>query len=142
MRAERPKTTRVCAYSVIDRIGQGLEPKGEYAAKTSGILVRMGYSRRREDRLIADEIEESNRQIADVTLGQVCAANILFLDVRCHVCSRRGRYRVTRLIDRYGAGKLLSEFRDLLSADCPRRVHETYFRRCGAYFPGWKPKIG
>ncbi len=64
----------------------------------------MGYNRHREDREIADAIEQSNRRIMGVTLGQVCAADLVVLEVSCHVCRRHGRYRVTRLIDRYGPG--------------------------------------
>jgi len=83
--------------------------------RSSGV----GYSRRREAREIAEAIDESNRRIAGVTLGQVCAANLAVLEVSCHVCPRRGRYRVTRLIDRHGAGKSLTDLKDILSADCP-----------------------
>lgn len=75
--------------------------------------------------------------VAGVTLGQVCAARLVALDVSCHVCPRRGRYRLTRLIDRQGAGKSLIELKDLLSADCPQHAHESFFRSCGVYFAGW-----
>ncbi|MDQ2835579.1 MAG: hypothetical protein M3Y50_17925 [Acidobacteriota bacterium] len=97
----------------------------------------VGYSRRREDREIAEVIQKSNSSITGVTLGQVCAANFVVLYVSCHVCPRRGRYRVTRLIDQHGAGKPLMELKDALSADCPRHADESSFRRCGVYFPGF-----
>jgi hypothetical protein len=100
----------------------------------------MGYSRRREARDIADAIDESNRRIAGVTLGVVCSANIVMLEVACHSCPRRGRYRLTRLIDRYGAGMELPELKQLLSADCPRHANTSFYNRCAVYFPGWKPK--
>ena len=102
----------------------------------------VGYSRRREAREIAESIDESNRRIAGVTLGQVCAAQLVVLEVSCHVCPRRGRYRLTRLIDRHGAGKSLPELKEMLSADCPQHAHESFFRRCGVYFPGWCQQIG
>lgn len=99
----------------------------------------MGYSRRREARDIADAIDESNRRIAGVTLGMVCSTNMVMLEVACHSCPRRGRYRVTRLIDRHGARMELRELKELLSADCPRHGNESFYNRCGAYFPGWEP---
>jgi hypothetical protein len=93
----------------------------------------VGYNRRRELREIVDYIRESDNRIAGVTLGQVCAAGVVTLDVACHSCPRRGRYRVTRLIDRHGAGKGLPELREMLAADCPK--WNGSLNPCGAYFP-------
>jgi hypothetical protein len=95
----------------------------------------VGYSRRKELREMAESILESNARIKGVTLGQVCAAGVVVLDVACHGCPRRGRYRVTRLIDRHGAGKGLTELRNMLAADCPKRDSTSVFNQCGAYFP-------
>ena len=116
-------------------------PSSERGGSSQLVLESMGYSRRREAREIAESIEESNRRIAGVTLGQVCAAGFVMLDVSCHVCPRRGRYRVTRLIDQHGAGKPLSELTNVFSADCSKRAHESFLNRCGVYFPGWKPQV-
>ena len=69
----------------------------------------MGYSRRNELREIADCIDASNRAIEGVTLGAVRAGGTVILPVACHTCPRRGRYRVTRLIDRYSAAMPLSK---------------------------------
>lgn len=77
-------------------------------------------------------------RIEGVTLGQVCASGLVVLEVACHSCSRRGRYRVTRLIDRHGAGKGLPELKDMLAGDCPKRGGTSFFNQCGAYFPGVK----
>lgn len=95
----------------------------------------VGYSRRKEARELVEVIEESNRRIHGVTLGHLCADATVLLNVACHRCPRRGRYRLTRLIDRYGAAMLLSKLADILSADCPNRNGAAYFRRCGVYFP-------
>ena len=38
-----------------------------------------------------------------VSLGQICASGTVKLRVECLRCKRKGLYRVTRLIDRYGA---------------------------------------
>jgi hypothetical protein len=98
----------------------------------------MGHRRRKEDLEIFNCTMSSNRDIAGVTLGQVCSANVVMLDVACHRCARRGRYRVTRLIDRYGAAMKLTELKDMLSSDCPYHASESVLQRCGVYFPGWK----
>lgn len=58
---------------------------------------------------IAFAIREANKAIAGVTLGQVCAAGTVFLEVACYECKRKGSYRLMRLIDRHGAGKGLTE---------------------------------
>ena len=50
----------------------------------------MGCSRRKKAGEIADSIRESNNAMAGVTLGQVCAAGLVVLDVASHGCSRRG----------------------------------------------------
>jgi hypothetical protein len=39
-----------------------------------------------------------------------------------HSRPRRGRYRVTRRIDRHGAEKELPELRNMLASDCPKRT--------------------
>jgi hypothetical protein len=44
----------------------------------------------------------------------------------------------TRLIDRHGPTMLLSKLAEILSADCPNRRGDGYFRRCGVYFPDAK----
>src|SRR3954447_15269213 len=100
----------------------------------------MGYSRRREAREIADAIDESNRRVAGVTLGTVCSANLVMLEVACHSCPRRGRYRVTRLIDRHGAKMKLIALRSVLAADCSKISSGNFFNKCGCYFPNLAKK--
>jgi len=67
-----------------------ISSKGEQIAKKMLRSSDVGYSRRREDREIAESIAESNRRISGVTLGQVCAAQLIVLDVSCNVCPRKG----------------------------------------------------
>lgn len=74
-----------------------------------------------------------------MTLGQVCASGLITLEVGCYCCPRRGRYRVTRLIDLHGAGKALPELRDMLAADCPKR-NGNLLNQCGAHFPRVRPE--
>jgi hypothetical protein len=99
----------------------------------------VGYSRRKEARELVEVIEESNARIQGVTLGQLCASGTVVLTVACHRCPRRGRYRLTRLIDRYGSTMLLPKLAEVLSADCPSRRGTGYFTQCGVHFPNVKP---
>jgi hypothetical protein len=80
-------------------------------------------------------IRDADKAISGITLGQVCAAGVVSLEVACYRCKRKGRYRLTRLIDRHGAGKRLPAFKDMLTADCPRRGGSGFHDQCGAYFP-------
>ena len=57
------------------------------------------------------------------------------LEVACYQCQRKGRYRVTRLIDRHGAGMELVELKTLIAGDCPKQGNVSYFQRCGVNYP-------
>ena len=70
-----------------------------------------------------------------VTLGQVCASGMVKLSVACLRCNRQGLYRVTRLIDRHGAGKSLPELRHVFAADCPKQKANRIYDQCGVYYP-------
>lgn len=69
---------------------------------------------------------------------------ITFDDLRCRIrtlrvvcgkCGRAGRYSVDRLIDRRGTnGKVVDLLADL-SADCPRRVANSFNDQCDAHCP-------
>lgn len=84
---------------------------------------------------IAFATREANAAIAGLTLGQVCAAGTVSLEVACYECQRKGRYRLTRLIDRHGAGMGLIELKAMLTADCPKCTNTGFYGQCGAYFP-------
>ncbi len=68
-----------------------------------------------------------------LTLSQI-ADRLPTLDVRCTKCDRRGRYRITTLIERYGADFAGPDLRDKLSVDCERHDAAEY-ERCDLYFP-------
>ncbi len=54
-----------------------------------------------------------------LTLAQI--ADLLdMVEVRCSKFDRRGRYRITTLIERYGADFAGPDLRDKLSADCEK----------------------
>jgi hypothetical protein len=99
------------------------------------MMSSMGVNRRKAEMEIAIAIREADKAISGMTLGQVCAAGVVSLEVACYQCSRRGRYRLTRLIDRHGAGKVLPALKDMLTAECPKRGGSGFYEQCGAYFP-------
>jgi hypothetical protein len=84
---------------------------------------------------IAVAIRDANKAISGATLGQFCAAGAVSLDVACYQCPRKGRYHLTRLIDKHGAGEGLPSLKRELTADCPRRNASGFYNQCGAYFP-------
>lgn len=54
----------------------------------------------------------------------------------CTLCGRKGRYRLARLADRYGASCTLKELLELLASDCVHRGRQRHPIRpgCGARF--------
>jgi hypothetical protein len=44
------------------------------------------------------------------------------LRIECDKCGRSGRYRVDRLIARYGIDAKLFDWSDEVTADCPRKI--------------------
>lgn len=54
----------------------------------------------------------------------------------CTLCGRKGRYRLARLADKYGAGCSLKDLLDLLAGDCKYRARQRHPIRpgCGARF--------
>lgn len=56
--------------------------------------------------------------------------------IDCTLCSRKGRYRLARLADKYGAGCQLKELLELLAGDCRYRGRQRHPIRpgCGARF--------
>jgi hypothetical protein len=47
----------------------------------------------------------------------------------------RGRYRLHRLIERYGIDAKLFDWSDEITADCPRRHSGSLYDQCGARCP-------
>ncbi len=75
-----------------------------------------------------------------VNLGLVCSSGMVMLNIACRHCPRKGRYRVTRLIDQYTAAMGLPQLREIISSDCPKRREVSIYDRCGAYFPDRCPE--
>ena len=59
------------------------------------------------------------------------------LQVACRNCDRRGQYPVAKLIERYGREAKLVDWKDAITADCPRRANARVVvtDQCGAHFP-------
>jgi hypothetical protein len=62
------------------------------------------------------------------------------LNVECDMCGRRGRYRLHRLIERYGIDAKLFTWSDEITADCPRKQARNLNDQCGARCPDL-PKV-
>lgn len=60
------------------------------------------------------------------------------VDVECSLCPRRGRYRLARLAERYGAAVPLTRLLELIAADCalmkPGEKPRQYEARCGVRY--------
>jgi hypothetical protein len=54
------------------------------------------------------------------------------LNIECHKCGRKGRYRLHRLIERYGVDAKLFDWSDEITADCPRKQANNLNDICGA----------
>lgn len=63
------------------------------------------------------------------TFGDL-VGKVATVEVDCAKCSRRGRYRLDKLIERYGAGHAMTEWRDEITADCPLRHEITQSNYC------------
>jgi len=57
------------------------------------------------------------------------------LNVECDTCGRRGRYRLDRLIERYGGDAKLFDWSDEITADCRRKQAMNLNDICGARCP-------
>ena len=59
------------------------------------------------------------------------------LRVACAKCERRGQYSVATLIEKHGADAKLVDWKDDITADCPKRANDrkALFDLCGAHFP-------
>lgn len=101
----------------------------------------VGYNKRREAREVAQTIENSRSAAAGISLGVLCADGAVWLNVACHTCPRRGRYRLTRLIDTYGPTMDLQALAQVLSSDCPNRRSNSIYRVCGIHFPDVKSSL-
>jgi|KBSMisStaDraftv2_1062788.scaffolds.fasta_scaffold330900_1 hypothetical protein len=56
----------------------------------------------------------------DITFGEI-AETLSMLNVVCDRCGRRGRYRLDKLIAKYGAGSHVQPLQEDLTKDCPEK---------------------
>jgi hypothetical protein len=64
--------------------------------------------------------------------------DVLLVD--CPKCGRAGRYAVRRLIEERGRDAKLIDWKDEITADCPRRIRPNISDQCGACCPDL-PKV-
>jgi hypothetical protein len=58
------------------------------------------------------------------------------LRVACSKCDRSGQYSVAKLIERHGRDGKLVDWKEEITADCPKRANQLAVTDlCGAYFP-------
>jgi hypothetical protein len=69
-----------------------------------------------------------------VALSEV-AARTSHIEIACTRCERRGRYRISRLVERLGPDFAMTDLAAEI-ADCPRRGLSAWSERCDVYFPG------
>jgi hypothetical protein len=62
------------------------------------------------------------------------------LRVECTKCDRKGRYSVAKLIEKYGRKGNMMKWREMLSADCPKRDAVGLQDRCDLVCPDL-PKV-
>ena len=57
------------------------------------------------------------------------------LRVECTRCSRKGRYSVRKLIEKYGRARNMMKWKDQLNGDCPKRDAHSLHERCDLICP-------
>lgn len=57
------------------------------------------------------------------------------LEIECARCFRRGRYRVSGLVERHGPGFDMGQLAAFLTADCPGAAAQHWSDRCDLRFP-------
>src|SRR5580704_11390438 len=71
--------------------------------------------------------------------GSITPADLVgkldWLVVGCDKCGRRGRYNVTRLVERYGPDANLADWLTKITADCPKRHSVDMSDQCSAHYP-------
>ena len=70
-----------------------------------------------------------------VPLGAL-VGRLVYLDVACTRCDRRGHLALTRLVSEHGAAFPLPSLLRVLAADCPRLCAHSIYDLCGAHYPG------
>jgi hypothetical protein len=74
-----------------------------------------------------------------ITFGDL-VGKLDLLAVACEKCGRSGRYSVHRLIEQRGRDGKIIDWKDGITADCPRRKAANYSDQCAARCPDL-PKV-
>jgi len=57
------------------------------------------------------------------------------LNVTCDKCGRKGRYMVSRLIEKYGSDGKVVDFLSEITKDCPKKLAHRMNDQCGVRCP-------
>jgi len=69
-----------------------------------------------------------------ITLSDI-AGKLELLRVECEKCGRKGQYRVLRLLRELGPDMTIVAWREMISADCPKRSAGRLYDQCGVCCP-------
>jgi hypothetical protein len=58
----------------------------------------------------------------------------------CTKCPRKGQYRKSTLIERYGPDQNMVDLRLMLAADCPKGIANRSTDHCDVVYPDLRPK--
>ena len=75
-----------------------------------------------------------------ITFGDL-VGKLDLLAVECTKCERAGRYSVRRLIEQRGPNDKIIDWKDALTADCPRKIANNMSDHCAARCPEL-PELG
>ena len=67
-------------------------------------------------------------------------AKLDVLCVECTKCERKGRYSVSKLIEKYGRKGNMMKWKEQLNGDCPKRDAHSMHERCDLVCPDL-PKV-
>jgi hypothetical protein len=70
-----------------------------------------------------------------LTFGDI-EGKLDILRVECTRCSRKGRYSVAKLIEKYGRRGNMMKWGEQLNGDCPKRDAHALHGRCDLICPG------
>lgn len=70
-----------------------------------------------------------------LTVSDLVGKELEYLELECTKCPRRGRYRVSRLLEELGPDGMLTYWSEGITADCPRRIAGNHADWCGCRAP-------
>jgi len=94
----------------------------------------------RPARLVLSDLTRHDGCMADFLTPADLVGKLDTLRVACTKCDRAGRYPIARLIETIGPNANMSDWLSKITADCPRKMENSYSDQCGARCPD-VPKV-